>query len=1002
MTKLRSFLAARSAAQAGFALLLVLGVIGLLSLTVVAVLSQTAVASNISLTQRAEARSNRAAESAIETAINVVRTQTDAEVRASADPCTPLKVEASNTKLQIPDLDGQNVDIYCSAANPPGDYPELLNEGPPAGRTRLVGSSSDSRGYPTRSNPGTRLINWDTNCATPTPTNTTPAPTDATCIPWRAALGSVWEGYASPVTSATQTFLDNVNPNLVHSGPSTLNFGGDVEVRSGAAVALNPAAGTGPAVNVSGQYRQGTIAFPTFNTGYTGAGQCSILSPTWGTISSAPSWIAGTIPAVAINDGDNKPECNNADAQKLRDQPGSGVIDASLAAPATWSTSSFEPGKFQDSVPACAATMYFQPGVYPAATMTALNNRIASCSPSGGVATYVFATGDYWLDTDLVVANQKANVIFGAQSNSVPKACNPAQDGVTITLRDRATITHTDGRLSICNRATGSQTALYQAPQTPAEWSPSNTNVNSAQSSGSWTTAPTTGNLESADGTNAVWSRTCSGTVIVNCSGAASATVTLPAAATSPTATLPALSVRVVADSTDLRTGYDFLGRFSASLADKVQNVRITASRTGASCTRYFLGVPNWKGGADVPLAYDLFLAGPGGQDQTNANDCKNDFRTQADLQNATVKVEFYFQSYFLELNPINWFNTRSYGLTIDQIKVVAPWAADGRNASNGAAGALAAAGGSVGYTIECTFFNCNGTAEVVPEVGNFSNSTAGYLPAGGRPTSVGVEVTGSNRYADGSNSRTRVVLKDRNGSTLCSTEVAHPPYFGQTMYLELLGPGNTGPCAGQINDVLDLTRATVVTTATGRCTSPEFGKFCRSGLLGVGYINVDVDHVRLVATTAQDTSRRGAMRVTNDARTATPASFYVDGDVSVPRRDLEINWRGTSSNVPLVEGELVLNGLASAATTPQSVVGTICCGPVIPKDRYMTLYAVINGNLKAAVEVNVSDTKVVSGTETYAPGSDVYVRSWSLCDSQPATMSPTDLAASAASCVVP
>lgn len=986
----------------GFALLVTLGIIGLLSLTVVALLSQTSVANNVTLAQRAEARTNRAAEAAIETATNILRTQTAAQIAGVDDPCDALGGATPGPKLTVQELDGVTVDVYCTDRPPAGEFPTLLNEGTDVGRTRLVGSRADTpnRHYPTRNDSGSRLANWDTNCTT------TPPATDGSCFPWAAGIPALWaeSGYGA---SASLTNIDGTEPNLVHSGPGALQFGGDVEVKSGAVAVRNVPDGSGPAINVGGQYRQGRVGL--FNSAFGQPGECGVLSPSWGTQSVTETWKA-RVPDVAVNDLDGRPTCNDADAKTLSDQPGTGVTDAALPAPAVWNTSAFGRFAFRDSldgdqIPSCTSVTQVQPGVYNKAAVDELNALIDGCSSPNVIR---FTPGDYWFDTDLVIDNPAALVVFGTQLNpptteaDFPKACDPGAAGVTITLRDRATIRHLAGRVAICNRNSGSETAIYQAPQTPTEWSPVAAEVSKATSwtgvsgsDGNWTIDPTDTRLASADGVQARWENSCSGAIVVDCRGRAGVVSKLPSGAPSPTAGLPSMNVKVRANSNDLRTGYDWLGRFNVNLANDLPGVRITATRPGggAACVRHYLGVPNWTGGNQVTLHYDLLANGSNATETAAAATCRSVFATQGDLNGATIRVDFLFRAQFVELNPINWLgaSNRSYFLTIDQISVEAPWVADARDAASGAGAALVRDGGGVTRTYECpSVFSCGGTPELFFSTSNFSQSTAAYLPSHGKPRTVGVEVTGSNRYANNpGTSFTRVRLDLPNG-TNCEASVNHLPSFGQTIYIELINADGTGPCASQITDVVDLTRATATTTLRMSCKSDTFGRHCRRNFFGVGSITAEVDHVRLVATTNPYDARRSPIRVTVDNASSGGASFWVEGDISVPRRDMEINWAGPAYEEPLVRGDLVLNGLASAATSATSEVGTVCCTTVKPGQRYVTLHAVVNGDLEARSYVTISDLNT-TGT-AYAPGTDVKVRSFGLCNVDVPAPNPDDI----------
>lgn len=144
-----------------------------------------------------------------------------------------------------------------------------------------------------------------------------------------------------------------------------------------------------------------------------------------------------------------------------------------------------------------------------------------------------------------------------------------------------------------------------------------------------------------------------------------------------------------------------------------------------------------------------------------------------------------------------------------------------------------------------------------------------------------------------------------------------------------------------------------------------------------------DIEHVRLTALTDTYTGPPIGSRVTVDA--ATNAGFHVAGKAWLPTSDLDLHWNGTASALPLFEGDLVLHGLASTMA-PGAVTGVVCCGPA--ESRTLELTATIedtstpahDGPQRLGAVVEIIDVEEVGGVTVPSRGHAVDVLAWSTC----------------------
>ena len=207
----------RSRGQSGYVLGVVLAAMTVGLLLITALLSLSFATHRAALVQQEIARQQRAADGALETAVQ--RTRVGFNTAASADPCAfagPTREVDSvsfdwGTDTTSDDL---SMVVYCD---------EVLGNDPSAtGTVTLVGD-------------------------------------DYTQAPLADALE--WEGWDWPAALGTEAAPDaSLSPTLVHSGEEPLLFNGSVAVRSGAAGLLSSENPPEPgAVSVSGEYRQGAV-----------------------------------------------------------------------------------------------------------------------------------------------------------------------------------------------------------------------------------------------------------------------------------------------------------------------------------------------------------------------------------------------------------------------------------------------------------------------------------------------------------------------------------------------------------------------------------------------------------------------------------------------------------------------------------------------------------------------------------------------------------------------
>jgi hypothetical protein len=380
--------------QRGSALISVLAVIVFTTLVIGGLFGLLTVTMRVTTAAEVKDREARAADAAIDTAINQMRTQ----------PCDPLTQ---------PYLGEQVFDQGTAAAG--DDVAVQVECRPVAGaggatdQVRVVGRD----GYQGE-------LRWSTDCAANA--------TAQGCLPWAAAVGSLPGGLSSSRTS------------LIHGGHEALRFESGVSVRTGAAGLRNPVSGS-PAFEVAGQYAQGDRG---------------LLSPTpdgCGLLAGDPGGGAGR-----VDDADLSPTCGDPAVAALSGDPGGGgaglVAAPNPPTPAvptncpagpvvTFSPATFDGAAtaalsslLDGSVPSCRnKTFHFTPGIYAFE-----GTQLVFGDPG---SSYVFGAPRGWT---------AATGVAGSAVAGDPDAqlCDPQQAGTSIVINGWTALRHLAGRVAIC------------------------------------------------------------------------------------------------------------------------------------------------------------------------------------------------------------------------------------------------------------------------------------------------------------------------------------------------------------------------------------------------------------------------------------------------------------------------------------------------------------------------------------------------------------------------
>lgn len=514
--------------ESGYILVTILALMFVSILLVSAMLMLAQSTMRIEETGRVRERQARAAEGAVDVAINQIRNSASI---ASAEPVTippspppgspgyePFKDPYVNRGAAggvcdpIDDLirvDTFDVRIFC--------YPEGLWEYDADSNGNLVpGIPQDDGAIAVRlvgdEYVGDSTINLDNTPSVADVVTTDRARTWRTSFPFSTAMS----GFNSTELTATKG-------QLLYNGYTPLKITGAVQVKNQIAAVLS--SGNGPALQVNGATRQGGEGmFASSNA----ALDCGIALRDDPNNSPRADVVTDTL-FLPLNEG---LRCNQGDVSSLGQAgttPPNGEWNNARVQSnrynTDWTDNDAQPNGHIDNsnVPTdCdsfqvpntntpAPVIVIEPGAYDARATARLNSMFTGCDNR----TWIFPGGDYWFDVNdpalpdsnpaknsLVFNNRTSNWVFGppvssptltsygnySVSNFPDEACDrgwaSASDGsrgTSITLSSRTGIHHRAGRVAICGpigvhpggnwnelygRSTGQGTAIHQRPAT--------------------------------------------------------------------------------------------------------------------------------------------------------------------------------------------------------------------------------------------------------------------------------------------------------------------------------------------------------------------------------------------------------------------------------------------------------------------------------------------------------------------------------------------------------
>jgi hypothetical protein len=963
----------------------------LCGVVLIALLGMTLNASRSSLELSADARETRAVDAALESAITQIRMDPAGEVGAASatgDCERPVgDGTAGSDGLAYVDRDGTEVVVTAECEEASRRIPDPAPGEPASARLDVVGGTYRSPAALADT------IDWASDCG--------PGATD--CYPWRTAVGG-------PNFAANSAAIAALNPTVVHtSDPSvapadaTLDLAADVTVARGAVPLVNPPReDRAVGISVAGSYRQGD-AGPFASVG--GTDSCGMLGPGF-------PWL---VPGGRVLDGDDPsgaPSCAAAVAP----------LTDGLAAPTSWNAMTPRP-----AVPACPAgagsVATLSPGAYTRDRTAALNDLLGGACPG---RVFWFQPGDYWFDVDdasnpaglrnaLLIDDPTVRVVMGrpaggdgaaaAAAAPFPEACDRAAPGVSVTLSPRTTLRHLQGRVAVCDRAvSGSAStlppAVWQTPAADGGWAGTPDPARSAllltqdNSWISWGSAGLVGEGDAwaMDGRNATATFGCSVFLFGGCGADVNVSAQGVGAATpEPPAAVAASRVR----SLDLlvKAAARNESSFTASLVGGGQaSTQVTLYRAGAAtpvCAVGFPSVPDARAGAGFQNTYSYDLFSPQAEAVAGAPRCV-DVRdgaglTRADLRGARVDLRIRLYTW------VTFFGFFDTVVELDGMELRAGWdllpsgGTDGAGWSN-AANIAALDGRHTGFSLTCAGNGACPTATRSMTATGLDNPTDPWVPTDGPLLAAGVVVTGEttsqNFFTNGSfydlngapdssaSSWMRVTVNRPDGSRICQAQWPRIPFWGQGVYLDLLGA--PGSCRATLTSAEQLLGASAVLEV--------FLQRNQSGANAA--FGTRIDHLKISTVTGGSyTGPTAPALVTQDVRSSDGSSFNVYGPWSTPRATLNVDWRGAppvradGSDVPVLGGQSVVASVGSRVGAG-GAAGVLCCAGTRPAERIVTLTAHTVGDdgsrrPAAVARVRVSD---VGGN-----GSSVRVEDWDL-----------------------
>lgn len=956
----------------------------------IALLGMTLSANKTSIQQARTAREARAADAAIESAINQIRMDPDGRIGAAtvADDGTceeqPGVPEAG--WLDYTDDTGTTVRVTatCEAstrriADPPAG--EQLNA-----KVDVVGSSYGSPGgFPD-------TVDWLTDC---------PAVPTTSCYPWRLGIGAAnYAASAATLPDIGATLLHTSDPN-VPASDATLGIAADVTVASTGLPMLNPPRGEDVAgVSVAGSYRQGEPG-PFSAAG--GTNSCGLIGDSF-------PWLVPGSRVLDSDDADGAPECDAAVTP----------LTNGLDAPTAWNQ--VTPLRSAPACPAGAGSVAtFSPGAYTRTATAAINDLLGGSCPN---RVMWFQPGDYWFDVDdtsnapsernaLILDDPTVRVIMGqptggnsapaAAAATFPEACDRSAAGVSITLTPRTSLRHKRGRLAVCDRTASTASsslppAVWQTPDADLGWS----GTPNAAASGwiltrdsswfSWgdVSSSNPGAAWVMDGNNATASFSC----FVILWGGCGADVNMTALGIGSNTPAPSLAVgasRVRSLDLLLKASARNSSEFSLSLVGGGDaSVQITLYKAGSSTPTCAIGmpaVPDPRAAAGFQNTYSYDLFSPQAEKISGMPRCI-DVRdgagiTRADLRGARVDVRLRLYSW---VTLLGYFNTV---VDIDGMELRAGWdlVPTGGTAGTGwnDAGNITALDGlHTGYTLQCSAGGSCPTATRSMTATGLDNLTNPWVPMSGPLLEAGVVVTGETTTqhwrTNGSfydltgapdtsaNSWMRVTVRAADGTQICQVQWPRIPFWGQGIYLDLLGsPGN---CSTNLTSAAQLIGA-----------SAQLEVYLQRNSSGSNAIfGTRIDHLKIsMVTGGSYTGPTSPNLLSSDVKATNGTSASIFGPWSTPKNDLNLEWRGRApkradgSDLPLVGGQMVVESLGSYVG-PDGEAGVLCCTSTRPAERVVTLTAVVRRPDGSTRERAVA---VVRIDDVGGNGSRVTVEDW-------------------------
>ena len=1033
----------RIAGQSGFALMVALFVIFMTSVLVVALIGLSFATTGLSTSQDTADRRSRAADSALETALNQVARDATGNLGFPPQGSASTDCTVGGT-FQIGDVvdgtgslvrSGEKVAVGCESLKPAG-----------GGTSQLLGvAKTDANGAVSLD--GIQVIGDEYRGDHGRTTGGANAWT--TQFPWSKLLGSSYTGSAAAIQSTKAS--------VVHSGPAPLSITSDMTVSAGAAAARTDADPTtltrlDAALGVTGTYTQGNdgLLYSPSHTITTdpnydpndSANKCGVLRVANGSY----DW---KIPGAAIRSGGGSTCSDTATSRVDWRTPG-----VTSPAPASWTPAAITAKKQTVSSGCNGGSRVFNPGAYDKVATAALNSLFAGCNNT----LFNFTPGDYWFDADSGTSSNRSAIVFGNGSNRVvfgtltspggeastfPQACNPNAAGVSLTLSPRTSIRHTAGRVAICGQNGPSSPAIWQASGANTGWIPTQPTVNASgftDGSPTGANAPDDGQVATAiiPCSSEIWGPSCFGTKTISLSGFVS---------TGDPGDATITSVQILAKGTETRA----MGSGGGVRADVYIPNPSTGDPAGTLLCQSTLGaLPE----GNQMVAYELL----------NPNStCRTLLTSRAQLVNATIKVRF-------DLGPdcglIGLLCINGPTVNIDYLGVRVPWTPALPTPASGAVVEVNPTYPTVksgGVSTNAGWLVANDAIE--SEVNNPCNFTIASLVGGllgspcagsdNKPSNLGIQnlIDTSDPESSDPNAQLEsaaLVLKGRSHDlNMSKSSIFVQITFGGTpqvgianscqfvvgglapmnnlpLYIDMLQGScrSTGPTNG-LRSPSQLVGARVqVTTYLNRDDRVLIGciwPFCGGWGATVDYMGVSTtvrkpvfpDGTPLEQVTANSyNGPRAPFLVTsnNNPGDSSDAMFSVYGRVEVPRADIDVHWNGP---YPIGVGDIpkpnsiavtsifngtgpsamVVNGIGSSTNVDASgspvangtgQVGVLCCGPSKPAERRVRLTVHRNsmaGQVLGSAVVLISDQSVdPSHPGLWAPGQRISIEDWTLC----------------------